>query len=140
MILRRLRLLRMVLFLWGMLPFCGIGMSPAMAETMPFPIPLEHYAAQESVTENLGSILGHRIRCSPFNLVATLLFLAAILHTLCASRLTQLAKRMAKNSQIPSFRIRLLHLLGETEIIFGLWVIPLCLAIALFFGRQAIGT
>jgi hypothetical protein len=51
-----------------------------------------------------------------------------------------MANSLPKNQHNLSLRVRCLHFLGETEIIFGLWIIPLCLAIAFFFGRHAIGT
>jgi hypothetical protein len=124
-----------------MMLFYGINSAHATTEAISFPIPLESYAAQESVSESLWSVLGHRVQLCPFNLVATLLFLAAIIHTLCASRFTQWAERAARQDSGKFRRIsraKVLHFLGETEIIFGLWVIPLCLAMMFFFGKDAV--
>jgi Na+/H+ antiporter NhaD/arsenite permease-like protein len=144
--MRILSIFRWSLLGLGISLYYGTQMAHAATEAIPFPIPLESYMAQESTADGLWSILSHRVQLCPFNLVATLLFLAAIVHTLCASRFSQWAERIStKTSWIdskqrrPPLSAKILHLLGETEIIFGLWVIPLCLAMVLFFGKGAVG-
>jgi Na+/H+ antiporter NhaD/arsenite permease-like protein len=127
--------------LWGMVLFYGTGLAHAATEATSFPISLTSYAVQESVSDGLGTILWHRLQLCPFNLMATLLFMAAIVHTLCASRFTQWAERADRQDSGKLHRIfwaKTLHLLGETEIIFGLWVIPLCLSMMFFFGKDAV--
>jgi Na+/H+ antiporter NhaD/arsenite permease-like protein len=123
--------------------FGTLATAHATSEATSFPFPLEFYTSQESATNGLWSILCHRVQLCPFNLVATLLFLAAILHTLYAPYLLRWAAAYTPHAptrrQKPPFRLRLLHFLGETEIIFGLWVIPLCLAMTFFFGKGAVG-
>lgn len=72
-----------------------------------------------------------RIEKQPFNLVASLLFLGAILHTFFAHRFTVLSNTLKeyniRHGRLPanSFRVEILHLLGEVEVVFGIWVIPL---------------
>ncbi|MDR2419935.1 MAG: putative Na+/H+ antiporter [Puniceicoccales bacterium] len=133
----------MLWFLCGMLLFYGIGTAHAMTEAISFPISLECYASQEPAADGLWSILYHRVQLCPFNLVATLLFMAAIVHTLCAPYLMRWATthtpHVLPGQQKFSIRTHLLHFLGETEIIFGLWVIPLCLTMMFFFGKDAVG-
>ena len=51
---------------------------------MPFPTALDSY--QDSGLERINAQLLHRIRLKPFNLVATLIFLCAIVHTFMASK------------------------------------------------------
>lgn len=58
------------------------------------------------------------------NLVATTLFALALLHTFLASRVEQLAHRFPNHSG-------LLHLLGEVEVVFGLWAALLIVAMSL---------
>ncbi|MDR2377425.1 MAG: putative Na+/H+ antiporter [Puniceicoccales bacterium] len=117
--------------------------TSASTAAISLPIPLEYYTVQESAADGLGATLGHRVQRCPFNLVATLLFLAAVLHTLFASRLRQwgeeLRRRGTQMHSPKKLRLaRILHGLGETELVFGLWVVPLGLAIGLFFGKSTL--
>ena len=57
-------------------------------------------------------------------IVATALFALALLHTFLASRIEHLAQRYPTHAG-------LLHLLGEVEVVFGLWAAILVLAITL---------
>jgi hypothetical protein len=108
-----------------------------------FPRPLEAYT--DPAGAGLLDILRSRVEQEPFNLVATGLFLLAILHTFGARRFTVLAhhvqdrhdarEREAGREPTPSFRAEVLHFLGEIEVIFGLWALPLGLAITGIFGR-----
>lgn len=66
---------------------------------------------------------------NPVEILGTVLFAVAILHTFLAGRFK------AWGNQFPEGSIaeNLLHLLGETEVVFGFW------AAALFFGMAVIG-
>ena len=80
----------------------------------------------------------------PFNGIATAIFLLAIVHTFAASRVTAAAHRLqdghdAANrrqgrSPSPSVMAELLHLLGEVEVVFGLWALVLLGAMTLYAG------
>ena len=80
----------------------------------------------------------------PFNGIATAIFWLAIAHTFAASRVTAAAHRLqdghdAANrrqgrSLSPSVIAELLHLLGEVEVVFGLWALFLLGAMALYAG------
>lgn len=61
--------------------------------------------------------------------VSTLIFGLAILHTFCVSRITALGNKYPEGS-IPE---NLFHLLGEVEVVFGLWA-------GLFVGFLAVAT
>ena len=95
------------------------------------------------------NILKNRILKEPFNLVASLIFLFAIMHTFVASKIMALAHsvehrhrlRIAnRNHEIESkykeaekqtsFLAGVLHFMGEVEAIFGLWILVLLLAFA----------
>ena len=113
----------------------------------PFPTPLESY---QDTGRSLWDTLKHRAEQEPFNLVATLIFLCAVLHTFIAPKILHLSHAvkerhhqgvMARRGDRPlrpgetlpvSFKGEILHFFGEVEAIFGLWVIPLLIAITYF--------
>ena len=63
------------------------------------------------------------------NTIATAIFGLAILHTFVAARVTERAHRLP-----PGIGRELLHLLGEVEVVFGLWAVPLIVAMAVNLG------
>jgi hypothetical protein len=111
---------------------------PQHADT--FPRSLESY---EEVG-GIGLTLRHRVIEEPFNLVATLIFLLAIVHTFLTARFTAISKRLAQSHRELIKRgeasrdsvhhgAELLHFLGEVEVVFGLWAAVLMLAIIGFY-------
>ena len=106
---------------------------------------MEHdYAAEHPGEIGLMQQLEIRAAANPFNVVATLIFFAAIFHTFMAARFNAIAHkyehlhREAMNSnhrvyvegrEPVSFKATLFHFLGEVEAIFGIWLIPLLLAL-----------
>ena len=106
-----------------------------------FPPPLEVYQDDDlPVLERLGN----RIWENPFNLVGTLIFIVAIVHTFLSSRFLEISDRLEKRHKkfiakglaplhSVSHRARLLHFMGEVEVIFGFWAIALMLAILAFY-------
>ena len=109
-------------------------MTPAAA---PFPPPLESYPP---IDGGLVHVLLRRANLVPFNVVATGIFIVAVLHTFAAKRFLVLAhsvqhrhdqrEQAAGRSPSPSVLAELLHFVGEIEVVFGLWVIVLLAAIA----------
>ncbi len=117
-----------------------------------FPLPLSAY--QDAGEPGLLRVLAARVRQEPFNLVATALFGLAVVHTFLTFKFRhwghQLEHRHQKNWQrlceearlrgeeppVETTHIvaRLLHFLGEVEAVFGIWVIPLLLAMMSRFG------
>jgi Na+/H+ antiporter NhaD/arsenite permease-like protein len=109
-----------------------------------FPIPLQDYQALEAGKNlSLGGILKHRMRVSPFNLIATALFLCAIIHTFFASKFVRLSEKItnsnAEDSPKKHFQATICHFLGEVEAIFGIWVVPLLVCMVIFFGWHTLG-
>ncbi len=104
----------------------------------PFPLPLSAYPETPSGA-GLLEILRSRAEAEPFNLIATLIFGLAILHTFAAKRLTVVAHHVQEAhekrerdqglSPTPSIKAEFLHFMGEVEVIFGLWVVVLGAAI-----------
>ncbi|MDR0740565.1 MAG: putative Na+/H+ antiporter [Puniceicoccales bacterium] len=102
-----------------------------------FPIPLEAYATP-SAADGLGQILLSRIKIAPFNFFATLIFLLAIVHTFFAPYFSNLAHRFHRDTPLDKMLATLFHFLGEVEVIFGLWIIPLVFTIFTFYSWHAV--
>jgi hypothetical protein len=114
--------------------------TPVVAST--FPPGLDSYGDKD-----MGSILGiliNRIQHEPFNLIAALIFLFAIIHTFLTGRFMVISHRWTheheekiKNGLAPRGSVHhgaeLFHFLGEVEAVFGIWAAALVGAIMLFF-------
>lgn len=119
-----------------------------------FPLPLEHYvpieealAAEKGRDLTLWEVLSHRVQEDPFNVVATIIFLLAIGHTFMAAKFMKIAHRLehehherikkaqgknyVEGKDAVCFKATLFHFLGEIEAIFGIWLIPLVIAIVI---------
>ena len=88
--------------------------------------------------------LASRISAEPFNVVATTIFVCAVLHTFLTARFLALSRRVQERHdraadaaglvRMPSVGAELLQFLGEVEVVFGLWAVPLLLLLAAFRG------
>lgn len=93
---------------------------------------------------SFGSVLKANIQANPILLFTLIIFGIAIIHTLLAHQITHLAhvladKRAAKHPEKKrehSFVIEMLHFVGEVEVIFAIWVIPLLIVITIFYDWQ----
>jgi hypothetical protein len=119
-----------------------------------FPPPLETYD-DAHMTNAVGKlviadVLKNRVQKEPFNLVATLLFLCAVVHTFLTHKFRHMAhvleerhqeihkERVAGGGRAPVQKLaRLLHFLGEIEAVFGIWVVPLLIWLSIKFDMQA---
>ena len=131
----------------------GIAASPGSGSgSADFPKPLAEY--HDKQITNIPEKLVHRVLAEPFNLVGTLIFLAAVMHTFLASRFMQVSHHLQdkfqaleeqeKNATADKqvyrirdrlqFRAELFHFLGEVEVVFGIWLVPLALAILVMKG------
>ncbi|MBV9107286.1 MAG: putative Na+/H+ antiporter [Verrucomicrobia bacterium] len=126
--------------------------APISGAKLNFPKPLEEYHDEQ--IPGIFAKLVHRIQSDPFNLLGTLIFVAAITHTFLASKLMHIAHRLEHqfhdleeaektsptNEQVfrqrdrLQFRAQVFHFLGEVEAVFGIWLIPLFVAILLMKG------
>ena len=113
----------------------------ASAEAAGFPQDLQEY---DDAGQSIMARLAGRIEASPFNLVGTVIFFLAILHTFFSSKILKISHRLEhaherkiEEGKAPLNSVsntgRLLHFLGEIEVVFGLWAIPLLLSIIVFF-------
>ena len=140
-------------FLWALVLGLALSGGVAWAETdgheaqADFPPSLESY--HDADLESIPAILAHRIRQVPFNLVATLFFFCAIVHTFMASKFSRISqeRRLRQKIRIESGEARpgsadilgeVCHFLGEVEVVFGLWTIPLIASIVVMFGWHAV--
>jgi NADH:ubiquinone oxidoreductase subunit 3 (subunit A) len=138
--------------------FCCVGLAalwtgdlnaapdPA-AEADPFPRTLESY--DDSDLQSIGAILRNRISEEPFNLIATLIFILAIIHTfLTAKFITRSHKwehehqKKIESGEAPRDSVHhgaeLFHFLGEVEAVFGIWAIALIAAIIGFYDWHTV--
>ena len=117
-----------------------------------FPPPVDSY--QDQQIPSIFEKLAHRIRREPLNLVATIIFVAAIIHTFLTAQFRKIAHRyqrrydaieesLAGTASPPVsgkehdkliFRAQLFHFMGEVEAVFGIWLVPLFIAIIAFRG------
>jgi hypothetical protein len=115
--------------------------TPVSTDVAVFPSSLESY--DDSQMEGILAILVHRVRQEPFNLVATLIFFLAIVHTFLTGKFMAISHRWEhqhetkiKNGEAYRDSVhhgaRLFHFLGEVEVVFGIWAGALVLAIVLF--------
>ena len=90
--------------------------------------------------KSLKAVIKNRIEAQPFNLIATIIFFLAILHTFIAPFFLGISKKMQKNHEAKlktknqvSFASEMLHFIGEVEVVFGLWVLVLLGAFIAYF-------
>jgi len=128
----------------------GASAAGPAAEDLHFPPPISTY--QDEATPSLFAKLAGRVAEQPFNLVATIIFLLAICHTFLAAKFLHKAHdweqeldKLDPESQDQAvlrqrdrlrFRATLFHFLGEVEAVFGIWLIPLGIAIVAFKGWE----
>jgi hypothetical protein len=114
------------------------------AQDAAFPVPLSDYP--DAPGAGLLDLLVGRAEFEPFNLLATGIFVLANTHTFLSARFTTLAhnvqhrhnarEQAAGLASTPSVRAEFLHFVGEVEVIFGLWVVPLFAALLLTVGWE----
>lgn len=81
-----------------------------------------------------------RIKVQPFNLVALIIFLCAIVHTFLAPKFHTLSEKMRQKNinnnlaVVDTFGVEIMRFMGEVEVIFGLWVIPLLIAMTISYN------
>src|SRR5258707_6159427 len=117
-----------------------------------FPPAVDSYHDQQppSIFEKLA----HGIEREPLNLVATIIFFAAIVHTFLTAQFRKIAHRYHRRYEaieelLPAtvsspdsgrehdkliFRAQLFYFMGEVEAVFGIWLVPLFVAIIAFHG------
>ena len=126
--------------------------SPEFVEQM------KGFNAREAAAgiEGIGPRLSFRAKEQPFLVVASIIFILAILHTFVAIPITKLAHKVQHDhdarirkeraahgdsthaGDLVSFKATILHFFGEVEAIFGIWVIALLGAMFAFYDLSAV--
>ena len=112
-----------------------------------FPRSLESY--NDSEVKSIAAILKNRIKQEPFNLVATLIFFCAIIHTFLTSKFTAISHKWEhehdekkKQGLVDRHSVHhgaeLFHFFGEVEAVFGIWVIALSGAMIAFYDWKTV--
>jgi len=136
-----------LLLCWVLIPVQNVTAAAPVSGDV-FPAPLDSY--QDDGEPSVLKKLEGRVAKDPFNLIATVIFLLAICHTFLASRFMAVAHRLEhqykdleKSADKPGvsrqrdrlkFRSTIFHFLGEVEAVFGIWLIPLAMAIVALSG------
>ncbi len=121
-----------------------VGVLAAEANpTPPFVTAMEAFPKQEAAKGlvGIGKKISFRAHEQPFLVVASIIFLLAIVHTFFAIPITKLAHRVQHAHAVDdevSFKATVLHFLGEVEAIFGIWVLALIIAMTCFHGLSAV--
>jgi hypothetical protein len=117
--------------------------------TGPFPRALDSYGDESS--RDVITVLVNRGFAEPFNWVATIIFLLAIIHTFLAPKILawshslqdeheeRLVQRYGSGENVQrmqwqSIPAAILHFFGEVEVVFGLWTVPLAVAMVIEKG------
>lgn len=106
--------------------------------------PMDDANYQDDDMTDILSILKHRIEVEPFNLVASIIFFLAIIHTMATGFIAKKAHNMEEayeelikknkvDKHSKSIGAGILHLFGEVELVFGIWTVILGVAITLFY-------
>jgi hypothetical protein len=98
---------------------------------MSFPRDLASYA--DPANAGVWEIVRARAAAEPFNVTVTVIFALAVLHTFFCPKLMHWAHAAEKGST----RARILHLLGEVELVFALWAVVLGIALVSAKGWAA---
>src|ERR1700731_2074223 len=148
------------------LRFLGLGLSLCLTTlsslsttaaglprpALDFPLPVDSYHDQQ--VPSLFEKLTGRIQREPLNLVATIIFLGAIVRTFLVNWFRKIAHNyqqsyeaieyllhaadgppdFGKKQDKLLFRAQLFYFLGEVEAVFGVWLIPLFVPIIAFHG------
>lgn len=153
----RLKLLPLVLLLFTIV-IPAVHAAGAHGAKPEFKERMEQFSAEEKAAEISGiwEKLSYRASEQPFLLVATIIFVLAIVHTFFAVPLTKYSHKLqhdhdamirrekgaagesAKADDMVSFKATFFHFLGEIEAIFGIWVLVLIAAIIGFYDVDTV--
>ena len=140
----------MISLLWMPSSTLAVGQDHA-SHAAPIDFPRDLASYEEPQSENLRSVLLHRARQEPFNMVGTLIFFVAILHTFLTSRFMVIARRWSRQHQDRIARgladrhsvhigAEVFRFLGEIEVVFGLWAAVLTWTIFFFYDWETLHT
>ncbi len=141
-----LSVLIMAVFLMSLLSFGEINFNVdgtnGEETVVEFPKSQESYQDQDYTS--YWEIVKHRVEMDPFNLIGTLIFFLAIMHTMLTSLFHKKAHKLEqeyeeqikqglKDKNSYSIGASVMHLLGEVEVVFGIWAVLLAISIAFYY-------
>ena len=123
----------------------ALAAEPVSPNAKDFPRSLESYNDPDA--GGIWAMLKNRVKHEPFNLIATLIFFLAIVHTFMTGRFMAAAHKWEhahaekiKTGEADRDSVHhgaeLFHFLGEIEAVFGIWAMALCMAIASFYDWE----
>ena len=134
--------------------FCGLILAGAVLaagepskDARAFPPSLDSY--NDADVDSIMAILKNRVHQVPFNLVATIIFFCAIVHTFLTSKFLAIGHKWEhdheekrKLGQVDRHSVHhgaeLFHFLGEVEAVFGIWAIALGGSIFFFYDWKTL--
>lgn len=138
--------------------FPGSVLAAAPASEPEFVSEMAKFPALEKAggIQGVGATLSFRAGRQPFLLVASIIFVLAILHTFFAVPITRIAHKVQHDhdekirrsraamdqptdaDDLVCFKATMLHFLGEVEAIFGIWVLVLLTAMFSFYDLTTV--
>ncbi len=130
--------------------FAAAAPSSQTPSELAFPKALDQYH-DDAVPGLIQKLVG-RAQSDPVNLLGTLIFVCAIVHTFLASRFMRIAHHyqheykeleshekeakpgIAQRRDVLQFWAQFFHFMGEVEAVFGIWLIPLFAIVTLTKG------
>jgi len=140
-----------------LLLIAGAALGRAADGSVALPPLLDRY--QDPAGAGVIDIVLHRAQAEPFNVIASIIFLLAIVHTFLTAKFRHWAHlaeeahaaRLSKRERVRrgdlnddgipdevSFKGQILHFLGEVEAVFGIWVLVLAGAITWMHGWPSV--
>lgn len=113
--------------------FCIFSLNVEAIEDDPT-LPFHHY--ESPIDEPAEKEIIYRLEADPLNIIATFLFACAILHTFFANKILAYSKSIEKKKRKKTIKSEIIHFFGEIEIIFGIWTIPVLIAISSLYSWQ----
>ncbi len=90
-----------------------------------------------SLQESLWDTLVQKALEDPFRVITFFIFMGAICHTFLAGKFSAWSHKIEQKKGYETCFSKILHLLGEVEAIFGLWLIPLVISFCVSKGWNA---
>lgn len=128
-----------IFFVIGITQFLYFVALETSSASTGYPLILSADGYADANISGIWNKLIFRVRTQPFNLIALIIFFCAIVHTFMSHKFAELSHRLIdRNAKITGIRketfgSEILHFMSEVEVIFGIWVIPLLLAMSMYY-------
>jgi len=94
---------------------------------------------QDSHIDTIWGQIQNRIQMQPFNIAAFFIFFFAVCHTFFSYKLNVLSEELKhqheiEKSTIETFGVEIMRFMGEVEVVFGIWIIPLLAVMTYYYS------